>query len=350
MKKRYWIPAVVLLILIITYFLGPKPPNPDYGKELPDVPNDLEQLGAYIQKREKQLPLREDNQARILWQQNEPQVTEYSVVYLHGFGGSYRDGYPVNVKIADTLGANLYLARWAGHGMVAGEALEEFSPGAAWESAKEALVVGEKIDKKVIIMSTSTGGTLAFKLAATYPDKVHALINLSPYIEDETDGAFLLNSPWGYELASLVSFGDHMKVEHEKEIAAQYFDTIYPSRALVDLQVLLGTLISEDTFRKVTSPVLTLYYYENFLEEDDHVEVEVYPEVHALLATPDSLKKLVRLVEPKNHFLGSEIKSENTHVVTKEIVEFLRETLKLEINSDSAEIRDLEVDEQANDN
>lgn len=333
MKKKYWIPALVLLVLVITYFLGPRPPNPEYGTQLPKLPNDLTALENRIQKKEGRLPLRKDNQARILWQQGKPGITEYSVVYLHGFGGSYRDGYPVNVKIADTLGANIYLSRWAGHGMVAGEALENFSPEAAWKSAKEALAIGEKIGKKVIIVSTSTGGTLAFKLAAIYPEKVHALINLSPYIEEDTNGAFLLNTPWGYELAHLISWGDHMKVEHNKEIASQYFDTVYPTGALVDLQVLLATITTAEMFREVRRPVLTLFYYENFLEEDEHVEVEVYPGVHDLLATPDSLKSLVRLVKPKSHFLGSDIKSENTEVVVREIVQFLRKDLDINLKS-----------------
>ena len=324
MKKKYWIPALTLLVLVVTYLLGPKPPNPDYGTRLPDLPKDLEQLERYLVNREKGFPLRKDNQARILWQQKEPEVTEYSVVYLHGFGGSYRDGYPVNVKVADTLGANLYLSRLPGHGMLPEEALENFSAETAWWAAKEALVMGERIGEKVILLSTSTGGTLSFKLAATYPDRVHALVNISPYIEEDVNGSFLLNSPWGYELAHLVSFGDHMEVEHQKKAATQYFDTVYPSNALVDLQVLLESLISRETFREVKCPVLTLYYYENFLEEDERVEVEVYPRVHRLLATPDSLEKLVSLEEPESHFLGSEIKSENTKVVVKEIMEFLR--------------------------
>lgn len=327
MKKRYWIPALILLVLVATYFLGPKPPNPEYTTQLPDLPTDLEQLEDYIKQRESQLPLRKDNQARILWQQKEPEVTEFSVVYLHGFGGSYRDGYPVNLLIADTLQANIYLSRLPGHGMLPEEALENFSAKAAWKSAKEALAVGEKIGKKVILMSTSTGGTLAFKLAATYPDQVHALINIAPYFEEDVNGSFLLNSPWGYELAHLVSLGDHMKIEHENERAAQYFDTIYPSEALVDLQVLLVTLINKQTFRQVSCPVLTLYYYDNFLQEDEHVEVEVYPKVHEILSTPAPLKKLVSLEKAKGHFLASEIKSDNTIIVVKEIVEFLRETI-----------------------
>lgn len=336
MKKRNWIHIAFILVIIIIYFSGPKIPNPKYGTGLPDLPKNLEHLDSYVRKNEAQLKLREDNQARIIWQQEKPEVTEFSLIYLHGFGGSYRDGYPVNIKIADTLNANLYLSRWAGHGMLPEEALENFSAEAAWRSAKEALAIGDRIGKKVIIMSTSTGGTLAYKLAATYPDKIYALINLAPYIKEDVAGAFLLNSPWGYELAHLVSLGQHHEVNHEKDIAAQYFDTVYPSEALVDLQVLLASITTPETFKQVKCPVLTLYYYENFLEEDEHVEVEVYPKVHELLSTPDSLTKLVALEEPKSHFLGSNIKSENTKVVVKKIVQFLRETLHLDLNSNSS--------------
>ena len=330
MKKRYWIPGVIVLALVITYFSGPRIPHPTYNEVLPDLPGDLSALENYVAQREKDLPVREDNQARILWQGEDPKMTEYSVVYLHGFGGSYRDGYPVNVQVADTLDANLYVARLAGHGLKPPASLDSFSPENAWESAKEALAIGNKIGKKVIILSTSTGGTLALKLAATYPDAIYAIINMSPNIEDDIDFAYVLNSPWGYEIAKLISFGDSRKIEHEKQIAAQYWDTIYPSRALVDLQVLLGTTMKPETFQKIEVPTQTLFYYENMFEEDDHVEVEVYPEVHKLLSTPDPLKELVKLETPKTHFIGSAIKSKNTEVVFAEIVEFLRENLEIE--------------------
>jgi pimeloyl-ACP methyl ester carboxylesterase len=327
MKKRYWIILILLLILVITYFSGPKVPTPEYNSSLPELPARLEHLEAYIKQKEEQLPLRKDNGARIIWQNNIPELTEYSIIYLHGFGGSYRDGFPVNFQLADTLGANLYLSRWAGHGMLPEKALEDFTADAAWDSAKEALMIGEKIGKKVIIMSTSTGGTLAFRLAATYPEKVFALINLSPNVEDDVDGAFVLDSPWGYELAHLISFGQHKTVTHNEQNAIQYFDTIYPSEALVDLQVLVNTSANREIFNRVTCPVLTLYYYENILQEDEHVEVEAYPEVYDMLSTPDSLKKLVALKEPKTHFLGSNIKSQNTRVVLEEILQFVKEII-----------------------
>ena len=333
MKKRYWVLLALAVVVIVTYFTGPKISTPQYSSVLPELPNNLQALDSLITASEAKLPVREDNQARILWQNDIPEVTEYSIVYLHGFAGSYRDGYPVNVQVADTLEANIYLARWAGHGLKPDAALETFSPEAAWESAKEALVIGQKIGRKVIIMSTSTGGTLALKLAATYPEAVHALINLSPNIEDNIDGAFLLNSPWGYELAKLVSFGDHRKIEHESAAAAQYFDTLYPSRALVDLQVLVGSTMKKETFQKVTSPVLTLFYYKNFLAEDDHVEVEVFPEVHEMISTPENLEELIQLETPETHFLGSELKSKDTDIVLKVIVDFLQEVLEIDLLS-----------------
>lgn len=334
MKKRYWFLLIFLLLAGITFFTGPRIPKPEFTNSLPELPDDLSRLENYIEQKEQNLPVREDNQAQIIWATNSPQVTEYSIIYLHGFAGSYRDGYPVNVNIADSLGANIFLARWAGHGLKPPASLKMFSTETAWASAKEALTIGEKIGKKVIIMSTSTGGTLAIKLAATYPESVYALINLSPNVEDDQEGAFLLNSPWGYELASLVSFGDHMKVKHKQEIARHYWDTIYPSKALVDLQVLVDETMTLETFNKVASPVITLFYSKNFMEEDEHVEVDDYPEMHAAFSTPPSLKKLVALDTPGTHYIGSNIKSDNTNVVEAEIMEFLRKTLKIKISKE----------------
>ncbi|SDL31539.1 Esterase/lipase [Salinimicrobium catena] len=331
MKKRYWFILLFFAIIVVTYFSGPHIPKPEYDTDLPRLPEDLIALEEYVERREAKKPVRKDNHARILWQDSVPRKTEYSVVYLHGFAGSYRDGYPVNVHIADTLDANLYMARWAGHGLKPKASLKDFSAEAAWKSAKEALQIGKQIGEKVIIMSTSTGGTLALKLAATYPDKVHALINLSPNIEDDVEGAFLLNSPWGYELAHLVALGSNRKISHEEELAAQYWDTVYPSRALVDLQVLVSTAMSEQTFSKVRCPVLTLYYYENFMEEDEHIEVDDLFEMHYELGTRKEEKRLVSLEEPKTHFLGSEIKSSNTEVVEEEILKFLKTVLEIKL-------------------
>ena len=242
--------------------------------------------------------MRADNQARIRWQGSSPHVTEYSFVYLHGFAGSYRDGYPLNVNVADAFGANLFLARWAGHGLLPSDALRGFYAEAAWRSAKEALAIGRRIGRKVIILSTSTGGTLAMKLAATYPDSVFALVNISPNVRDEQFGASLLNTPWGHEIAHAISLGKHRHISHSEPLAAQYWDTIYPAEDLVNLQVLVETTMNEETFTNITCPVLTVYYHKSFGKKTSALRLMSTPGCTKRWAHPIHCTHWWRLVNP----------------------------------------------------
>ena len=328
-KKSKWLylPAALLVAATVAYFMGPTITPPQYKEDLPDVPEGAGALEETLRLREQNLPLRPNNQARIVWVDSTKAPTEYAFVYLHGFGASYRDGYPVNVNVPAIFGANAYLSRWSGHGLKPEEALEQFTPESAWQDAKEALLIGQRIGRKVILFSTSTGGTLALKLAATYPDRVHALVNIGPNVEDDQPGASILMSPWGHELAHLVALGQKRKIKHEEPAAPQYFDTIYPAEALVHLEVLLQTTMTDSTFQAVRCPVLTLFYKENFLKKDNHVEVSRYPRVHNLFATPEDKKLIVSLPTPKTHFMASDIKSEDWPATQRAIVQFCEEIL-----------------------
>lgn len=327
-KKRFWIPAVLVALLVIGFFSGPIPKQPVYTLSLPEYPSDFLRLEKMIQDQESTFALREDNQARIIWNDSVPKKTPISIVYLHGFAGSYQDGYPMNVNVAKAVGANIYLARWAGHGMKSANAMESFTPENAWESAKEALVIGSQIGEKVVLMSTSTGGTLSLFLAALFPERVHGLVNIGPNVKDDQPGAFLLNSPWGNELAHLVSFGESRKIEHESEIAYQYWDSIYPAEALVNLQLLISSTMIDSTFRAIRCPVLTLYYHKNAFEEDEHVEVSIYDEIYEEFATEDTLLQLEPLGKPETHFVGSEIKSKDYKTAEKIAIKFIEKSIK----------------------
>lgn len=327
--SSYWfiIPGITLVALAAGYFLGPTIERPRYADELPDVPEEPEALDEYVRAREAEADLRPNNEARIHWAGDKRQPTEFAFVYLHGFGASYRDAFPVNVNLGDIFGANVFLARWGGHGLRAESALREFTPEGAWWDAREALAIGRRIGKNVIVMSTSTGGTLAFKLAADFPDAVHALINIGPNVEDDQPGASWLMSPWGHELAHLTSLGQRRKIKHEEPEAPQYFDTLYPAEALVRLEVLVQTTMQDETFERVACPVATVFYKENFFKKDDHVEVSRYPEVHALLATPEDRKQLLPLPTPKTHFVASDIKSRDWPAAQRAIVGFCQDVL-----------------------
>ena len=327
MKKRYWIPGLVLLVLLLTWLLGPPPPEPALAANWPAVPAAATDLERYILTKENALPLREDNAARIVWADSSRRRTEYAFVYLHGFAGSYRDGYPWNAQLAETFGANLYQARYAGHGMTPPHNQVAFSPDAAWTDAQEALAIGERLGEKVILLSTSTGGALATLLAARYPERVHALINIGPNFQDDIPGTWMLNTNWGYELAHLVSAGDWREVSHEDPRADQYWDTMYVAEALVELQVLVDAVTRPENLRQVRCPVLTMYYHRDAQHEDERVEIDVYPKIHGQFATPMEQVWLRPLPTPETHFCGSDIMSKDVAITRETAVRFCREVL-----------------------
>ncbi|MEI9909968.1 MAG: hypothetical protein WDO71_10020 [Bacteroidota bacterium] len=94
MKLLKWL-AVIILILIVVYFLGPRPGSPKFTKDLPAVPSEPAALVTYVSDHEALHKLKPDNQARIIWvNDSAKEQTEYAVVYLHGFSASQEEGDP----------------------------------------------------------------------------------------------------------------------------------------------------------------------------------------------------------------------------------------------------------------
>jgi pimeloyl-ACP methyl ester carboxylesterase len=202
-SKRFLRITFPIIVIIAIYFVGPEPDKPKWEEVLPSVPADADALEAYIAGKERAHKLKPDNHARIVWADSTRSRTEYAVVYLHGFSASQKEGDPVHRRFASEFGCNLYLARMADHGIDTVDAMINFTTDRWWASAREALAIGKNLGDKVIIMSTSTGGTMALALAAAFPDDVHALINMSPNIAINNDAAFLLNNPWGLYIARM---------------------------------------------------------------------------------------------------------------------------------------------------
>jgi hypothetical protein len=84
----------------------------------------LRGLEQYVKQNESLHQLKPDNEARIVWANDSiPQLTNYSIVYLHGFSASQKEGDPVHRNIAKEFGCNLYLSRLAEHGIDTSEQL-----------------------------------------------------------------------------------------------------------------------------------------------------------------------------------------------------------------------------------
>ena len=321
--------GILLVILIIIYFLGPQPSTPKYNNQIPNVPSDAAQLEKYIADNEARHKLKPDNEARIIWFNDSAKgKTEYAVVYLHGFSASQEEGDPVHREFAKKFGCNLYLSRLAEHGVDTTDALANYTAEKSWRSAVEAYAIGKQLGKKVILMSTSTGGTLALKLCADFPDII-ATIMMSPNIAINDPNAWLLNNRWGLQIAHIV-VGKQRVASDTTKIYAQYWNPRYSTTSLVQLEELLESTMKGSTFKKVTQPTLLLYYFKDDDHQDDVVKVSAMKRMFVQLATPDSLKRQIVIPNAGNHVLASPIKSKDVQSVRNEVEKFALEVLKLQ--------------------
>ena len=331
-SRRFIKLTAPVLIIVALYLLGPAPATPVYEATLPTVPADATALEQYVTANEAAHTLRPNNEARIVWNDSTHKKTPYAVVYLHGFTASQMEGDPVHKRFAKAMGCNLYLARLADHGLDTTEALINMTPDRLWTSAKEALAIGKQLGDKVILVGCSTGSTLALKLAAEFPQDVDALIHLSPNIAINSGAAFLLNNHWGLYIVRAVMGGKYGEtsppiVPPER---AQYWYMKYRLEATTELQEMIETTMTQDTFEKVHQPSLTLYYYKNEQEQDAEVKVSAMLEMNAQLGTPANLKEAIAIPEAGAHVIASSLRSKAVDKVFDIMVEFAHEKLGMQ--------------------
>ncbi len=332
MIKKTWFKVVmiVLVVLMIIYFLGPHPRTPVYSATLPTVPSGAASLEKYIDSNEALHRLKPDNEARIVWFDTNKTKTEYAIVYLHGYSASQEEGSPIHTNIAKEFGCNLYLSRLAYHGIDTANPMINITPEALWESAKQALQIGRQLGKKVILMSTSTGGTLSLQLAAAYPNDVYALIMMSPNIALHDDRAFILNNPWGLQIAHLITGSNDVTSTDTSAIYEQYWYHQFPMQAVIQLQELIETTMTRKTFEAVKQPSLVLYYYKDEQHQDTVVSVPAILKMYDELGTPAGLKVKAAMPDVGNHVMGGYIKSKDLLEVQQAIEKFMKGVLKMQ--------------------
>ncbi|MBV9988865.1 MAG: alpha/beta hydrolase [Chitinophagaceae bacterium] len=319
---------VLLIILVIIYVLGPSPATPVYSHELPAVPA-AAALDQFVAQQESQHRIKPNNEARIVWaNDSSKQKTEYAIVYLHGFSASQEEGDPVHRNIAKMFGCNLYLSRLSQHGIDTADALINFTADNVWESARQAYAIGKQLGNKVILMGTSTGASLALQLAAAYPE-VAALVLYSPNIEINDKNAWLLNNPWGLQIARLVKGSSYNTAKMNTPEYKQYWNYQYRLEAAVQLEELLETGMVASTFSLVKQPTLTMYYYKDEAHQDPVVRVEAMKEMMAAIATPASQKRMIAVPNAGSHVIASPIQSKDIATVERETARFLEEILHL---------------------
>jgi pimeloyl-ACP methyl ester carboxylesterase len=330
MKKALYWTGGIAIVLAGVFMAGPRPEVGNLSGELPVVNTDLVALEQEIDQQEAANPLiKPDNQARIVWADStQKKKTPVSLVYLHGFGASQAEGAPVHTMLAERYGCNLYLARLKEQGIESDSAFKSLTAANLLASARDAVAIGYALGERVIIVSTSTGSTLALKIASEHPE-LAGLIMYSPLIAPRDEQLYLLNQPWGVRAMETSLGADHL-INERTGRTKQYWSRYYHINGYVTLAVLLEETMTEETFRKVSCPVFLGYYYKNEEEQDQVVSVAAMQPMFEQLSTPEAQKRKVAFPEAGNHVIGSYIRSSDWRGVYQATDRFMQEVMGLE--------------------
>lgn len=331
MKRFLRITLLLVVILIAAYLAGPIYPKPLLSSKLPVLKIETNHLDSYLKNKEAGLKIKPDNESKIFWANDSlKNKTTYCLLYLHGFSSCWYEGNPVNIDFARRYGMNLYAPLLASHGIDTPDALIDMTPDRLYESAKEALVVAHLLGEKVILMGTSTGGTLALKLASVYPALIDGLILLSPNIAINNSAAFLLSKPWGLQVARGVYKGNYSvsdaNIDSEN---CQYWNCKYRLEATVYLQQLVEATMTKETFSKVDKPVFLAYYYKDNKHQDPVVKVDAMLKMYDQLKTPPLKKQKQAFPEAGTHVIGCKLYSGAWKEVEAATYQFAEEKLEL---------------------
>ncbi len=329
MKKFLLLTASIIVVLLISYLSGPEFPQPVFNRDLPTI--QINDFQSYLNDKNSKLKIKKDNESRVFWANDSlKNKTPYCLVYLHGFSASWYEGNPVHIDFARRYGMNLYIPLLASHGIDTTEALIDMTPDRLYESAKEALVAAKVLGDKVILMGTSTGGTLMLKLAADFPELMEGLILLSPNIAINDPAAFLLSKPWGLQIARKVFKGNYRITNTDfASTDCQYWNCKYRLEAIVYLEQLVESTMTEETFAKVNKPVFLGYYYKDAEHQDQVVKVDAMLKMFDELGTPENLKQKIAFPEAGAHPIGCKLFSGAWQDVETACYQFAEEKLEL---------------------
>jgi len=319
-----WILRGFLLLvcfLLVAFFLGPKTEYPSYSSKVDSLSLSFEELEEHIetdrQKHPKMLP---ENQASLHWFDGK-QKTEYSIVYLHGFSASPKEGEPVHKELAQRYGCNLYLARLVEHGIQDSSVFENLSPKDLIESAKEAIAIGHLIGEKVIVMSCSTGSTLATYLAAENPNLIHSMIMYSPNFALYDSSSKIALAPWGKQIARAV-VGEYRTPAFSEE-AKKYWTDKYKVEGAIAVTHLLHETMTDEVFKKIDLPYFIGYWYKNEEVFDKVISIDRIKEFDALTSTPQDKKQVIPFASVGAHVICSPIMSKDVDTVRQATFAFI---------------------------
>lgn len=292
------------------------------------IPDNIAELEAYLSQRESAFDLKPGTEAQIVWNCGSSlQKTEYALVYLHGFRASHPEGNPVHKAIAEHFGCNLYLSRHYEHGIDTKYPLLHLTEEKLRQSAHFAFEIGRRIGKKVILMGTSTGASLALYLAAKpdFQDHISSLVLYSPLVRFHGIKEQLLMHAASRKILSIIP-GRRFIIKTESTTYAEdrIWNNCYALGGALALGAFIQSTMTNELFRKVRCPTFIGYYYKNNRERDKVVSISGIKKLAQKLRARTNSVSLMNFPGAQNHVICSSLVSKSVSAVIDRTKIFLK--------------------------
>ncbi len=318
MKPRTRTVVLVLLLLLAVLWLF-TPGKLRGTVQSPSLPAALDDWIAQSEQRvDREYGLVAGTEKRITWA-DAAAPTDYAVLYLHGFSATRQETHPLASTVAAALGANLFETRLKGHGRQRA-ALADVRAEDWLQDGVEALAIAAALGRRVVVIGTSTGATLAAALL-DHPlmQSVDTIVMLSPNFGLKDGGGTWATGPAGSLIIRAMA-GNTRRWEPYNELQGRYWSTSYPTAALVEMMRLVDFANSKVP---ATIPQRLLMFY----SPDDQI-VSVAQAFDVYEGTSAPLKLAVAITDPgdpSHHVLAGDVLSAaNTARVADTIIDFVR--------------------------
>lgn len=307
-RGKFMLYGLIILVLALAaiWFFGPREPVvTDISFDPASIGEDLD---AWVARQDAGVEgVRPETAREIIWAFPVSKArTPNAIAYLHGFSASKGEIRPVPDQVAASLDANLYFARLTGHGAT-GPAMAEATVEDWINDTAESVAVAERLGERTILVTTSTGGTLA-AIAAFHPqlrERIDGIVFISPNFAVKAAGSSLLTAPFAERLVPLL-VGAERSFEPENEAHGQLWTSRYPSAALLPMAAAVrhaGTL----PFEQATIPALFI-----FSDDDQVVDAKATRAVAGRWGAPSQMMVVGESDDPYNHVIAGDVLSPST--------------------------------------
>ncbi len=284
-----------------------------------------EDVDAYLAGREaRYADVRESAAKEVVWAFPQSKArTPVALVFVHGFSASKGEVRPLPDLAAQQLQANLFFTRLTGHGRDSG-AMAEPSVQDWFHDVQEAIAVGEQLGEKVVLVTVSTGGTLA-ALAATHPelkDRVDGVVFISPNFKLNNSTAWMLTAPFAETLVPML-VGAERGFEPKNELHAEFWTERYPTVALLPMAAAVKSAQAANYYN-VTIPALFI-----FSDDDQIVDHAMTRAIEEKWAGPTTIINVDDSDDEQNHVIaGDAMSPSTTERLANEVVAWVKSALE----------------------